>query len=164
MFAHVCVYPLFYPWLCACVLVRWLSPTQHLSVSQNWMQGKAVLVTTTAIVNQEQLVTPEMYAVSIAHIIQKITASLGLLLYLSDLLLFCFSYIPLCIPLSVFLFVAFSFHNRSLSWLLFFRVRGRGGGSVLTSSSWFYIGLVWFNICSQLFSYLFYPPFSKDRT
>ena len=88
------------------------------------------MLVTTAIVNREPPVTPEMYAVSIAHNIQKIAASLGLLLYLSFLLLFCFSYIPLSIPLSVFfLFVALSFDNRSLNWLFFFFSRG-GGAAV----------------------------------
>ena len=86
-----------------------------------------MLVTTTEIVNRELPVTPEMYAVSIAHDIQKITASLGLLLCLSVLLLFCFSYIPLSIPLSFFLSIAFSFHNRFLSWLVFFSGGGGGG-------------------------------------
>ena len=75
------------------------------------------------------------------------------------------SYILLSIPLSVFPFVAFSFHNRSLSWLLFFsgaRVEGGGGCVDLVFLILHWFGL--FNKCLQLFSYLFYPPFSKDRT
>ena len=142
---------------------RWRSSTEHLSVSQNWTWDKAVLVTT-AIVNREPPVTPEMYAVSIAHNIQKITASLGLLLYLSFLLLFCFSYIPLSIPLSVFfLFVALSFHNRSLNWLFFF-FRGEVGR--LCRPRLLDFTLVWFRLTYVYgcFRICFIHPNPKKKT
>ena len=141
---------------------RWRSSTEHLSVSQNWTWDKAVLVTT-AIVNREPPVTPEMYAVSIAHIIQKITASLGLLLYLSVLLLFC---ILIFCCLSLFLFFPLSLFHFTIGLLIGFSFFFRGEVGRLCRPRLLDFTLVWFRLTYVYgcFRICFIHPNPKKKT